>query len=155
MLCSQNDLLINLSLSNHSQVAYLTHGSPTINSSTTSYFTSSRSILIARDSTTKLMLDKSSIFLESCQVLYDQNSTLRIILWFLKSRLQIPTLSISTTLPLREGYYRTPLPRFHPIILIVNGSHRDLQIIPWKIQQKGKWESKQLIHSSYQTSKKG
>ena len=63
-----------MTLSNHGRAAYSTHGSLTMTSFTTSFFNISQSTLIARDSTTKLMLDQSSLFFESCQVLGDQNS---------------------------------------------------------------------------------
>jgi len=105
--CSKNVILPkrpsdqSITLSNHGRVEYSTHGSPT----TTSYSKTSWLILIAHDSTTKLMLDQSSMFFESCQVFNDQNSTFLIILWFLKAWLQILTLSILTVLPLQEGYY--------------------------------------------------
>ncbi|KAF3490099.1 hypothetical protein F2Q69_00052028 [Brassica cretica] len=59
-----------ITLSNHGRAVYSTHGSLMINSLTILYFKTSRSILIARDSTTKLMLDQSSLFSESCQVLW-------------------------------------------------------------------------------------
>ena len=75
--------------SNYGRAAYSTHSLLTINSSTTSFFEISRSILIARDSTTKLMFDQLSIFFESCQVLCDQNSTFLLILRLLNARLQI------------------------------------------------------------------
>ncbi|KAF3514525.1 hypothetical protein F2Q69_00006486 [Brassica cretica] len=61
-------------LSNHGRAAYSTHGSLTMTSLTTSFFNISRSTLIGRDSTTKLMVGQSSLFFESCQVLGDQNS---------------------------------------------------------------------------------
>ncbi|KAF2572423.1 hypothetical protein F2Q70_00003162 [Brassica cretica] len=47
--------------SNYGRETYSTHSSLTINSSTTSFFEISRSIFIARDSTTKLMFDQSSV----------------------------------------------------------------------------------------------
>ena len=102
--------------SNYVRATYSTHSSLTINSSITSYFKTSRSILIARDSTTKLMVDQSSIFFESCHVSCDQNST------FLQMRrlpiawLQILTFTLSTILSRRAGYYILPPP---PLIKFV------------------------------------
>ena len=84
--------------SNYGQATYLTHSSHTISSSTTSFFKISRSIFIARDSTTKLMLDQSSIFFESCQVLCDQNSTFFLMLRLPNARLQSLTFALSTIL---------------------------------------------------------
>ena len=46
---------------NYGRAAYSTHSSLTINSSTTSFFEISQSIFTARISTTKLMLDQSSV----------------------------------------------------------------------------------------------
>ena len=93
--------------SNYGQATYSTHSSHTFNSSTTSFFEISRSIFIARDSSTKLMLDQSSIFFESCQVLCDQNSTFLLILRHPNARLQILTFAFSAILPQRAGYYNT------------------------------------------------
>ncbi|WZZ27513.1 hypothetical protein YC2023_010914 [Brassica napus] len=91
--------------SNYGRATYLTHSSLMINSSTTSYFKTSRSILIARNSTTKLMFDQSSILFESCQVSCDQNSTFLQICRLRKAWLQIMTFTLSTILSRRVGYY--------------------------------------------------
>ena len=85
--------------SNHGRAAYLTHGSLKMTSSTTSL------TLIARDSTTELMLDQSSLFFESCQVLGDQNSTFFQIRRLPKAWLQILTFTLSTILSRMAEYY--------------------------------------------------
>ncbi|KAF2605727.1 hypothetical protein F2Q70_00024842 [Brassica cretica] len=99
--------------SNYGRAAYSTHSSLTINSSTTSFFEISRSILIARDSTTKLMFDQLSLFFESCQVLCDQNSTFLLILRLRNARFQILIFALSTILSRRAGYH-TDTPNMGP-----------------------------------------
>ena len=91
--------------SNYGRAPYSTHSSLTINCSTTSFFEISRSIFTARDSTTKLMFDQSSLFFESCQVLCDQNSTFLLILRLPNARLQILTFALSTILSPGVSYH--------------------------------------------------
>ncbi|KAF2533266.1 hypothetical protein F2Q70_00030177 [Brassica cretica] len=95
---------------NYVRAAYSTHSSLANNSSTTSFFEICRSIFTARGSTTKLMLDQSSLFFESCQVLCDQNSTFLLILRLPNARLQILIFSLSTILSRRAGYHTAGLP---------------------------------------------